>query len=162
MLTLCDSVVNYLTVIAHASETFNVARQAPSSSTWLTEFARSKPEINHKAHKIASLVSLMSASIRNGQPLPPYLKTPSKFHLSEQIEGTGNILALSNLNEPGFRELAVMELAHKCLVDSVDTILGLVKDLVGEVDFSYHVVNNSAAMSSSGLGENVEGKQKSH
>jgi hypothetical protein len=141
---LNNSVVNYLTVIAHVSKAFTAARSDPSSSTWLSEFARSRPESDRKLHKIMSLLALLSASIRNNQALPPYLRTPEPFHLSDQIQGSdADILGLKNMNEPGFLAFAVIELAHTCLVDSVDRIVGLIRDLVGEVDFSYQIVDTS-------------------
>jgi len=70
-------------------------------------------------------------------------------------------MALSNINEPGFRAFAVIEVAHLCLVDSASSIVKHVRDLVGEVDFSFQVVS-SGATSSSGLVEVTEGKQKAY
>ena len=51
-----------------------------------------------------------------------------------------------------------MEVAHECLVDFVHRILGLVKDLVGKLDFSYHAAHISAMTSNSVLEDSVEGK----
>jgi len=70
-------------------------------------------------------------------------------------------MALSNINEPGFRAFAVIEVAHLCLLDSASSIVNHVRDLVGEVDFSFQVVS-SAITSSGGLREVAEGKQKAH
>jgi hypothetical protein len=105
---------------------------------------------------VTSLLALLSASIRNGQALPPYLKAPINFRLSDELVGTGtHVLDLSNINEHGFRAVAVIEVAQRCLVDSVDRIVGHVKELVGEVDFSYYFVGSSEASS-------VLGKVKEH
>ncbi len=58
-------------------------------------------------------------------------------------------MGLNNLDQPGFRAIAVIEVAHGCLIDSMDVIVGLVRDLVGEVDFSYQIIHGSTTSSSS-------------
>lgn len=72
-----------------------------------------------------------------------------------------NILGLENINEPGFRSFAVIEVSHVCMVDSVSNIVKHVRDLVGEVDFSYQIVGTSARTSSSAL-DGASGKEKAH
>jgi hypothetical protein len=144
-----NSVVNYLTIIAFASEAFTAARLDPSTSTWLTEFSASRTD--HKSHKITSLLALLSASVRNAQPLPPYTKAPSPYPplAGIPVGGDTHILGLNNLDQPGFRAIAVIGVAHECLTDSMDVIVGLVRDLVGEVDFSYQIIHSSTTSSSS-------------
>jgi hypothetical protein len=51
--------------------------------------------------------------------------------------------------------------AHECLIDSMDVIVGLVKDLVGELDFSYSIMNTTGTSGGSMDSGSVEGKQKS-
>jgi hypothetical protein len=158
-----NSIVNYLTIIAYASEAFNNARSDVSSATWVTQFARSRSKNNHRSQEVTTLLSLLSAALRNKQPLPPYIKCPSQFDLSEQIqESDANIMALSNINEPGFRAFAVIEVAHVCLVDSISVIVKNVRELVGEVNFSYQIKTSFAGTSTSALVETAEGKQKAH
>jgi hypothetical protein len=153
------SALNYLTIIAYASESFTTAQLDPERSKWLSEFAKSRSDTNHESHNITSLLALLSAAVRNGHALPPYLKAPTNFQLSDELVGGGtHVLDLSNLDEPGFRAVAVIEVAQRCLVDSVNRIVDDVKDLVGEVDFSYHIRNESA--SSIVLDGNGEQKQK--
>lgn len=65
---------------------------------------------------------------------------------------------MKNLNEPGFRAIAVIEVAQRCVVGSSERIVGLVKELVGELDFSYSVGNPSG--SSSVLGNGGDGKER--
>jgi hypothetical protein len=160
-----DSVVNYLTVITYASEAFTAARLSASSSEWLTQFAQSRAESSRKSHELITLLSLLSASLKNKQPLPPYLKPPGYFNLFDQAVGSDpNILGLENINEPGFRAFAVIEVSHVCMVDSVSNIFKHVRDLVGEVDFSYQVVGSSAtsARTSYSALAGADGKQKAH
>ena len=155
-MTNTTSGLNYLTIIAYASNSFTSAHLDPTTSSWLSKFARSRSTADSESNKVTSLLALLSASIRNGQALPPYLKAPINFRLSDELVGTGTyVLDLNNMNEPGFRAVAVIEVAQRCLVDSVDRIVGHVKELVGEVDFSYYFVGSSEASS-------VLGKVKEH
>lgn len=80
----------------------------------------------------------------------------------DQALGTDpNILGLENINEPGFRAFAVIEVSHVCMVDSVSSIVKHVRDLVGEVDFSYRIAGNAANSSSNAL-DVASGKEKAH
>lgn len=160
---MCNSVTEYLTIISYASESFPTAH---SHSPWLSSFAASRSSASSSSHTITSLLALLSSSLLNTQPLPPYLRTPTDFRLSDELvsEGT-HVLALENLNEPGFRAIAVIEVAQRCLVSSVDRIVELMKELVGEIDFSvsYSGGSNSASESVLAFGANgtgnVEGRK---
>ncbi|KAH6664130.1 hypothetical protein B0J14DRAFT_494024 [Halenospora varia] len=135
-----QSVTNYLTIIAYASSSFPTAH---TTSTWLSTFASARIRNHSESHNLTSLLSLLSASITNGQALPPYLKTPDSFRLSDELDiggDGGTVLDLSNVDEPGFRAVAVVEVAQRCVVDSTERIVGMVRELVGEVDFGWRVV----------------------
>ncbi|KAE9381490.1 hypothetical protein N431DRAFT_458077 [Stipitochalara longipes BDJ] len=152
--------VNYLTIISYASESFRTARENPQTSKWLSEFARSRPDSDEASHKITSLLALLSASVLNGHALPPYLKAPTdtRFSSDALVNEQAHTLDLQNLNEPGFRAIAVIEVAQRCMADSINRIVAHVKELVGEVDFSYRIKDVSEA--SSVLGGNGEPKEK--
>lgn len=155
------SVVNYLTIINFASEAFVNARSETSSSVWLSRFALSRSESDRRSHKVTTLLALLSASLKNKQPLPPYLKAPTHSHLPDHMRGTDSgVLDLSNINEPGFRAFAVIEVANLCLVDSVASIVRHVRELVGEVDFTYQVRTSSAGTSNTELDHMAGGRQK--
>jgi hypothetical protein len=62
------------------------------------------------------------------------------------------VLDLGNLDEPGFRAIAVIEVAQRCLVGSVDRVAELVRELVGEMDFSWSVVGGTGSSSGSERG----------
>jgi len=47
------------------------------------------------------------------------------------------------VNEPGFRAVVVIEVAQRAVIDGTDRIVRLVRELVGEVDFSWRVVGGS-------------------
>jgi hypothetical protein len=143
------SEINYLTIISYSSESFRIARLNPHSSKWLSEFANSRSDSDHISHKITSLLALLSASVLNGHALPPYLKAPNDFRFTSDgfVEAENHVLDLKNVNETGFRAIAVIEVAQRSLVDSINKIADHVKELVGEVDFSYRMRNVSDSSS---------------
>ncbi|KFY46763.1 hypothetical protein V494_00343 [Pseudogymnoascus sp. VKM F-4513 (FW-928)] len=139
-----QNIVNYLAVINFASETFIAARKESPAPAWLSELAQSRPEMGIEALKTPSLLILLSASIKIGKPLPPYLDVPTDTHLSRQMHcDKMDIITFQNLNEPGFRALAVIKLAQSCMADSLTRIVEPVRELVGEVDFGYHIVDSN-------------------
>ena len=150
--------ISYLTIISYASESFRTLREDPQTSNWLSQFARSRSDSGNISHKITSLLALLSASALNGHALPPYLKAPIdvRFSSDDLVDEQTHVLDLQNLNEPGFRAIAVIEVAQRCLVDSIHRIVDHVKELVGEVDFSYRMKDVSDASSLGGNGERKE------
>ena len=140
------SAVNYLNIIAHASDAFLAAHTSESNSRWVKEFASSRTDTNRKSYQMATILALASASVQNNQPLPPHLSTPHDALLSEKMveSRAADLLHLSNLNEPGFRALSTVEVAYAGLLDTVDNILKNVRVLVGEVDFSYDIIATPA------------------
>jgi hypothetical protein len=151
-------VISYLTIISYASESFRTFREDPQTSNWLSQFARSRSDSGNISHKITSLLALLSASALNGHALPPYLKAPIdvRFSSDDLVDEQTHVLDLQNLNEPGFRAIAVIEVAQRCLIDSIHRIVDHVKELVGEVDFSYRMKDVSDASSLGGNGERKE------
>ena len=64
--------------------------------------------------------------------------------------------------EPGFAAFAVIQIGTKCIGDDLKALLEDVRDLVGELDFSFHVVStqdDSARTSRSTLSES--GRERS-
>lgn len=64
-----------MSLVAFASQSF-CYDDNDQGSKWTEDFRHVMESMNFTSHDITSLLSLMSASISNGQPLPPYLKTP--------------------------------------------------------------------------------------
>jgi hypothetical protein len=95
---------------------------------------------------MTSVLTLLAASIRNNQALPPYLPAPKQSHLSipRQVdarawEDGNDILAIKNVNEPGFRSLGVIEVASTCAIHGLGELVVYVRELVGEVDFTFQI-----------------------
>lgn len=148
-----QEITNYLTIIAYATESFP-SSHSPSITTspttlinqtpWLTRFSHYRQITAPQSHHLTTLLTLLSASLRNAQPLPPYLIPPTPYRISDELldEGT-ELLELSNLDEPGFRAVAVVETGQRCVVRSVGRCVERVRDIVGEVDFSFRVVGTN-------------------
>ncbi|KAJ6121608.1 hypothetical protein N7512_004073 [Penicillium capsulatum] len=94
--------------------------------------------------QVTSLLCLLSASITNRQPLPPYLKTPRPYSFSRRLEALDkNILSIKHIAEPGFAAFAVLQISTRCIVGDVERLMKHVKSLVGELDFSFHAVSTT-------------------
>lgn len=54
------------------------------------------------------------------------------------------ILSVQHIAEPCYAVFAVLEVASRLIVEEVGEILTRVQELVGEVDFSFHVVSTKS------------------
>ncbi|KAF1355905.1 hypothetical protein EJ07DRAFT_131149 [Lizonia empirigonia] len=162
-----NNIVNYTSLLGYASQafthpTFNADtpdEDAAWSSTrfpkqaspqWLDDFRRVIKDANVTSHEITTLLSLLSSSIQNGQPLPPYLKVPQNYQLSQKLQAVdSDILSLRHIAEPGYAAFAVMAISTRCISMDIEKLLKAVKKLVGELDFSFHVVSTNSSSENS-------------
>jgi hypothetical protein len=115
-----------------------------ASPQWFADFRRLTTSTNITSHEITSLLALLSSSISSGQPLPPYLSSPTGYQLSQQLEHVDHdILSLRHIAEPGYAAFAVMAISTRCIHMDLQRLLEGVKRLVGELDFSFHVVSTN-------------------
>jgi hypothetical protein len=90
--------------------------------------------------------------------LPPYLKAPEGYQLSKKLEAVDHdILSLRHIAEPGYAAFAVMAISTRCIHMDLEKLLKCVKALVGELDFSFHVVSTSDVRGSE---ETLVGRRK--
>lgn len=95
-----NSITNYLAIISYASRTFT--HQSSSSKAWVRDLSELLKTMDVRNHQVASLLCLLSTSIGNAQPLPPFLTIPEPFQLSKALEEKDpQILGLDHLGEPG-------------------------------------------------------------
>lgn len=52
-----------------------------------------------------------------------------------------DILSLKHIAEPGYAAFAVMAISTRCIHMDLERLLAGVKRLVGELDFSFHIVS---------------------
>jgi hypothetical protein len=150
--------------MAYASKTFSSSHDREDGETgysqWVRDFSASLKSTAHKSHEITSLLSLLSSSLTNGQPLPPYLRAPKPFQLAREINDIDpDILSISHLTEPGYAAFAVMQVASTIIIDSMESIISSVRDIVGEVDFTFHVISTADSVNSSGSSLDEKEKQ---
>ena len=105
--------------------------------------------IEPTSHEITMILTLLSASVRNGQSLPPFLPRPQPSQLTARLEELDeDILSVRHINEPGYAMFAVLHQSASCIAMDVNRLIDIVKELVGELDFSFHVVWNGQSSSS--------------
>jgi hypothetical protein len=71
--------------------------------------------------------------------LPPYITVPHSIDIAGQLAAIDpGILSIKHINEPCYAAFAVLEIASILIMQEMNAVLGLVRELVGEVDFSVH------------------------
>ena len=136
-----DNIVNYTALLGYTSQAFthpslnpDISSEAPawsstvplnqSSPQWFDDFRRVIKDANVTSHEITTLLSLLSSSIQNGQPLPPYLKVPQSYQLSRKLEAVDpDILSLRHIAEPGYAAFAVMAISTRCISMDIEKLL---------------------------------------
>ncbi|KAI7539883.1 hypothetical protein KC331_g9478 [Hortaea werneckii] len=142
-----QSALDFMVLISLASSAFNDLQRLDDrhhGSEWLANFRRLVNDAHVTSETITTLLALMSASVSNGSALPPYLRVPEPYQLTQRLdEMDKDILSVRHIAEPGYSSFAVIQIGTKCMLDDLRKILAGVKELVGELDFSYHVVSTA-------------------
>ena len=140
----------YLSLMTYATETWSKNlpnSRASTKRTWLNDLSKLLEGISPTSHHLTSTLSLLSASVIQGTALPPYLQVPEPLPLDQILNGldTG-ILDSKHVEEPGYSAYAVLQVASTLLRDDVDHLVSLVRNLVGEVDFSFALVGSDETL----------------
>jgi len=114
-----------MSLIGYASSTYSdPSFDSVDDSEWMNDFRKILAQVNITSHDITSMLSLLSASVSGGQPLPPYLETPKPYQLSARLEEVdSDILSIRHINEPGFAAFAVMQICTKCIHTDLEKLL---------------------------------------
>ena len=120
--------MNYTSLLGYASGSFlhpHFQNEEDRSSTkWFRDFQKIIGSVDLTSHEITSLLALLSSSITNGQPLPPYLKAPHSYQLLSKLEAVDHdILSLRHVAEPGYAAFAVMQISTKCIHQDLQKLL---------------------------------------
>lgn len=95
-----------------------------SQSAWLRDFSRLIGTINVTSQEVTSTLALLSASIANGNPLPPYLKPPAAYALSSKLEVLDKgVLSVEHIAEPGYSAFAVMQIASSVVLEDLGRLI---------------------------------------
>jgi hypothetical protein len=151
-----QNLFNYTALIASSSESFETELSHDTNgrpTQWLDDFRRISALITLTSHDITSTLCLLSASIYNARPLPPYMTLPQPPDIATQISRMdAEILDVRNMDQPCYSAFAVLEVAGVLVSREMEAIAELVKGLVGEVDFSVRVGDGSELTGEAGRG----------
>ncbi|MCJ1317830.1 hypothetical protein MMC15_003157 [Xylographa vitiligo] len=145
-----QNILNYMSLIAYATRNYGKGGETSGERKWANDFARVLGSIHVTSQEVTSLISLLSGSVTNSSPLPPYLKAPSSFEISIKMkEIDADILSINHIAEPGYAAFAVTQVASSLIHDDLDKLLTNVKELVGETDFSFHIISSTESSDAS-------------
>lgn len=134
---------SYISLISYASKTF-VAEGSESESEWRRSFRSFASDLDLTVQEITSMFCLLSSSMVNGQPLPPYVRHVRPYNLRDKILAREpGLLSVNHVAEPCYAAFAVLQVASSLISEELEKQVRLVKQLVGEVDFSFHVISTS-------------------
>ncbi|KAK4631867.1 hypothetical protein CLAFUW4_02908 [Fulvia fulva] len=140
-----QSILDFMSLISLASYSFTELRiegEEQHGLQWLHSFEKLAGSAQFTSEQVTTLLSLMSAAIDNGQALPPYLKVPEPFSLAQKLdEMDKDILSVRHIAEPGYASFSTVQIGTRFIHDDLRKLVALVKELVGELDFSYHIVS---------------------
>nr|POF21094.1 hypothetical protein CFP56_66508 [Quercus suber] len=170
IINLLQDSLNYMALISIASASFtdapalhssssvgNAAAATVSTTTWLHTLRPLIASATLPAQALTSLLSLLSSALNTPQPLPPYLSVPEPWALTSRLETLdADVLSVRHVAEPGYASLAVVQIAQQCLVEDLRRLLDGVRELVGELDFSWTVISKEAGGEVQRGGEKLE------
>lgn len=144
-----QSLVNYMALMSWSSQAFSASPDGEESQ-WLRDFRRLTAQSRITSHELTSTLCLLSASMSNVQPLPPYIRVPASIDIADQLSAIDpGILSIKHIDEPCYAAFAVIEIAGILIMQEMACVLAKVKELVGEVDFSIHMVGAQASSADS-------------
>lgn len=125
---MITSILNYLSLISYATKDLADSSSGnPSQKPWLKDLVALLKSINVTSQEITSILALLSASVSNGTSLPPYLRSPTSYELTEKLEALdADILGINHIAEPGYAAFAVMQMASSLVNDDMGKLIKFV------------------------------------
>lgn len=146
-----------MTLISYSSRTFSTQTTDGSETAWIRDFRKFTRAINLTSHSVTSLMCLLSASVVNAQPLPPYLTASISYDLEHLLSTVDpGILSVSHVAEPCYAAFAVLQIASQLINLEVDKLVTDIRKIVGEVDFSFHVLSTAERAETGTDGDSLE------
>lgn len=117
MLECVRRIFSSIALMTYASDTFStVELPADQRSEWSNNFRRLVLSANITSHSVTSILSLLSASVTNGQPLPPYLQMPRPFEFLEKLQAMDrDVLSVRHMIEPEYSAFVVVNFCAEAL-----------------------------------------------
>jgi hypothetical protein len=159
--------MHYLSLMTYATQGWSSASPThyPNSDPstrrkWLTDLSLLVDSVGTTSHQVTSVLSLLSASVRQGSALPPYIQLPEPYNLSRKLEALDKgILDVRHIEEPGYSSYAVLQVCSRLVTDDLRRLVEDVKGLVGETDFEFRVDTSVDSVATS-ISEGNGGKGK--
>lgn len=137
-----SSLLNFMSLISYASLSF--AQDQEEGSQWSNDFRTVLDGAIMTSRDVTTLLSLLSSSISNGQPMPPHLHAPQAYQLSQRLEAIDkDILSIRHINEPCYAAFAVVQISTRHIMGDLHKLLTDVREIVGELDFSFHTISTA-------------------
>ena len=148
-----------MSVIAFSTSLYAKKLKSEADNQWLHDLSQVVSSVECTSQEVTCILALLSLSLTNSVPLPPYLKPPESYQLNVMLSKVDpNILGIEHFLEPGYSAFAVTQVTSKLISDDLKRVVEIVKSLVGEVDFSFHI--HSTAKSEESLASTLSGKGK--
>ena len=131
------SFLSYATPVWSSNDSDIAQNHQSGGSRWFEDFSKLVGPVNATEEGLTSVLCQLSAAISTGRSLPPGMKLPKAYHLSEKlIQLDPDILRANHMQEVGYSAYAVMELISNMITHNVDTLATQIESLVGVIDFS--------------------------
>jgi len=136
-------ILNYSALMAYASNTFSLnTTPLAEKSKWSHDFRRLATTTTPTHNQIVSTLSLLSSSLTNNQPLPPYLQLPEPYAFVNKLHSIdADVLSVRHIAEPEYSAFAVIQICGGSVVGDVGRAVEIVGRLVGEMDFSFRALD---------------------
>ncbi|KAK9376334.1 uncharacterized protein V1513DRAFT_440036 [Lipomyces chichibuensis] len=145
-----QNIMSYMSLLSYATTTFSTNHQTVEEHEWVQDFSRVMSSVNITSNRITTLLTLISSSVISGTPLPPYLQAPPPLEQIDKLRALDpEILNAKHIIEPGYAAFAVSQIASKLISDDLERLLKNVKLLLGEVEFSVHIISTGSSPSKS-------------
>lgn len=139
IINCANNITNYISIIRYASRAFALSANVtdPSKGSWIAGLSALLKTFDHRIHQTASLFVVLSNSLGNAQPLPPFIDVPDALMITRAFnEKDPSILGIDHLHEPGYVAFAVLQVAAAAMSKDMKRLSSKVKCLVGQVDFN--------------------------
>jgi len=118
LIECCTRLTQNFALIGYASRTFSKTDETngPELSRWSADFRSLLASIRSTSHRNTSLLSLLSSSLMNAQPLPPYLEVPKPFEFIEKLESIDpDLLSVRHIADPEYSAFAVVQICSNMI-----------------------------------------------